>query len=95
MGNPQETTELSGFELASIEWTNAKFFRDYFERSRRFAIRHQAERFARYELLVAMFEREHQDSDYCIQGLDKSIADYEKQMNQSESEMLVSMGGVA
>ncbi len=88
MGSPQEHTAPNRFALASQEWANYKFFRDHFERSRRLAIKRQA----RYELLKAMFEREYQDSENYVHGLDDVIAGYEKQMNQSASKMLESMG---
>lgn len=95
MGSPQENTALSGYQVASLDFTNAKRFRDYFDRSRRLTIKHQAQRHARYELLKVMFEREYQCSENYVQGLDVMIAGYENQMNQSTSEMLESMGGVS
>ncbi len=95
MGSPQEYTDLSGYQVASLEFTNSKRFRDYFDRSRKLVIKHQAQRKARYELLKAMFEREYQDSENYVQGLDGVIAGYESQMNQSVSEMQASMGGAS
>ena len=76
------------YELSSSEWLSAKHFGDYFEESREAALRHNASRQDRFELIKAYFEREYQESQEYIHYLDEVIASYDKQMDVAQLEML-------
>ena len=91
MSNPIQIIQSptsKAYELSSLDWLAAKYFGDYYEKSRKSALLHKVSRQDRFELIKAHFECEQQKEQEYIHYLDEVIASYDKQMDVARLEML-------